>query len=192
MRKELKSQTHTLCTHSVCFSVCAHFSSEIIFALEFLTIWKNADNKWSFVGALRDSGGNFLDSNLSLTSLVFRDNRKHKKSLGLTAEGQIMMRKENNGLRLRALSKYRHLPTKSLGVINLNYVSFVALLILCLLTQSSPACAHFIALLWRGVSMWTGRRAPSIIRRKVLPSDFSVSSALLVGRDLVCISDEKD
>lgn len=74
--------------------------------------------------------------------LMFRDNRKHKKSLGLTApraEGQIMMRKENNGLEQRALSKYRHLPTKSLCVINLNYVSFVALLILCLLTQSSPA-----------------------------------------------------
>lgn len=149
---------------------CAHFSSEIIFALEYFSRSEKCRQQMKFRRcAVRESGGNFLDSNLSSTRLMFlRDNRKHKKSLGLTAEGQIMMRKENNGLRLRALSKYRHLPTKSLCVINLNYVSFVALLILCLLTQSSPACAHFVALLWRGASMWTGRRAPSIIRRKVL------------------------
>jgi hypothetical protein len=126
MRKELKIHTHSLHTLAVCLVFVLILPQKSYSRSRISHDLKNADNKWSSGGALRDSGGNFLDSNLSSTRLVFRDNRKHKKSLGLTAEGQIMMRKENNGLRLRALSKYRHLPTKSLGIINLNYVSFVA------------------------------------------------------------------
>jgi hypothetical protein len=72
-----------------------------------------------WVGALRDSGGNFLDSNLSSAArLVFHDNRKHKKSLGLTAAaGQIMMRKENNGLGLLAHSQNIDICPQSLSAL---------------------------------------------------------------------------
>jgi hypothetical protein len=69
-------------------------------------------------------------------------------------------------------------------------VSFVVLLILCLLTRSSPACAHFVALLcehvnWQTSSIHNQKESPA-------PSDFQCFlCAPLVGRDCAWISDEK-